>query len=63
MELGKYMMKAVDSGLKDVDAVIYVIDAAKGMQKVLKSTRYIASGKASDFNAATPAAVVISGIW
>ncbi len=32
-KLGNYMMKAVDSGLKDVDGVLYVIDAAKGLQK------------------------------
>lgn len=31
--LGEYMMKAVESGLKDVDAVVYVIDASRGMQK------------------------------
>ena len=37
--------------------------AAKGMQKVLGSSRYLKNGKASDFNAATPAAAVVSGIW
>lgn len=31
--LGEYMMQAVDKGLKDVDAVLYVIDGAKGVQK------------------------------
>lgn len=31
--LGEYMMKAVDVGMNGVDGVIYVIDAAKGMQK------------------------------
>lgn len=31
--LGEYMMKAVEVSLKDVDGVIYVIDAVKGMQK------------------------------
>lgn len=31
--LGTYMMQAVENGLKDVDGVIYVIDASKGMQK------------------------------
>ncbi len=31
--LGNYMMQAVENGLKDVDAVVYVIDAAKGMQR------------------------------
>ena len=31
--LGSYMMKAVESGLKDVDGAVYVIDAAKGLQK------------------------------
>ncbi len=31
--LGEYMMQAVESGLKDVDGVVYVIDAAKGLQK------------------------------
>ena len=30
-QLGEYMMKAVESGLKDVDGVVYVIDAARGM--------------------------------
>ena len=37
--------------------------AAKGMQKLLQSTRYLKNGKASDFNASTKAAVVVSGIW
>ncbi|MCH5351134.1 MAG: extracellular solute-binding protein [Clostridiales bacterium] len=37
--------------------------AAKGMQKVLKSAAYSENGAASDFNAAIPAAAVISGIW
>ena len=31
--LGEYMMVAVEKGLKDVDGVVYVIDAAKGLQK------------------------------
>ncbi len=31
--LGEYMMQAVENSLKDVDGVVYVIDAAKGMQK------------------------------
>jgi len=31
--LGEYMMRAVESGMKDVDGLIYVIDAAKGLQK------------------------------
>ncbi len=31
--LGEYMMQAVENGLKDVDGVVYVIDAAKGLQK------------------------------
>lgn len=31
--LGEYMMQAVESGLKDVDGVVYVIDAARGLQK------------------------------
>jgi len=29
--LGEYMMQAVESGLKDVDGVVYVIDASRGM--------------------------------
>lgn len=37
--------------------------ALQGMQKLLKSGAYRASGEASDFNAAIPSAVVISGIW
>lgn len=32
-QLGEYMMKSVGSGLKDVDAIVYVIDSAKGMRK------------------------------
>ena len=32
-KLGQYMMKSVESGLKDVDGTIYVIDAAKGLAK------------------------------
>lgn len=31
--LGDYMMKSVASGLKDVEAVLYVIDAGKGIRK------------------------------
>ncbi len=31
--LGEYMMRSVKSGMKDVDGVLYVIDAAKGMSK------------------------------
>lgn len=31
-QLGEYMMQAVESSLKDVDGVVYVIDAAKGLQ-------------------------------
>lgn len=31
--LGEYMMQAVESGLKDVDGVVYVIDASRGMQR------------------------------
>lgn len=37
--------------------------AAQGIYKVSGSTRYLPNGKASDFNAATPAAAVISGVW
>ncbi len=37
--------------------------ALRGMQRLLRSTQHIDSSKASDFNAATPSAVVISGIW
>ncbi len=32
-QLGNYMMKAVENSLKDVDGVVYVIDAAKGLTK------------------------------
>ena len=32
-KLGNYMMKSVASGLKDVDGVIYVVDAAKGVRE------------------------------
>ncbi len=32
-QLGEYMMQAVENGLKDVDGVVYVVDAAKGLQK------------------------------
>ncbi len=31
--LGEYMMQAVESGLKDVDGLVYVIDAGRGLQK------------------------------
>lgn len=38
--------------------------ASRGMQKVLKADGiYLDSDKASDFNAATPAGAVVSGIW
>ncbi|MCH5154007.1 MAG: extracellular solute-binding protein [Clostridiales bacterium] len=42
--------------------------AAQGLQKVLKHKSYLDddtkdTGKASDFNAASPAAAVVSGIW
>lgn len=32
-KLGEYMMQSVASGLKDVDGVLYVIDAAKGLRE------------------------------
>lgn len=32
-QLGAYMMQTVEKSLKDVDGVVYVIDAAKGIQK------------------------------
>lgn len=32
-KLGKYMMQSVASGMKDVDGVIYVLDAAKGVRE------------------------------
>lgn len=32
-KLGEYMMQSVEKSLEDVDGVLYVIDAAKGMQK------------------------------
>lgn len=31
--LGDYMMKSVEVGLKDVDGILYVIDAGKGIQR------------------------------
>lgn len=31
--LGEYMMQAVENSLKDVDGVVYVIDASKGLQR------------------------------
>ncbi len=37
--------------------------AAQGMKKLLDSTAYLASDKASTFGAAIPSAVVVSGIW
>lgn len=37
--------------------------AMKGIQKVVSSKSYLKNGKASDFNAATPADAVISGVW
>ncbi len=32
-KLGQYMMRSVESGLKDVDGVLYVIDATRGLCK------------------------------
>ncbi len=32
-ELGEYMMKSVEAGLKDVEGILYVVDASKGLQK------------------------------
>ena len=32
-KLGEYMMQSVASGLKDVDGVLYVVDAAKGIRE------------------------------
>ncbi len=31
--LGDYMMKSVETGLKDVDGILYVVDAGKGLQR------------------------------
>ncbi len=39
------------------------IAAAKGMKKLLSSTAYNNSSACTDFSAATPSAVVISGTW
>lgn len=39
------------------------IVAAKGMQKLLSSTAYNNSSACTDFSAATPSAVVVSGTW
>lgn len=39
------------------------IIALEGMQKLLKSTCYLNSQNASDFSAAVPSAIVISGTW
>ena len=39
------------------------IIAAKGMQKLLSSTCYNNSSAGADFDAATPSAVVVSGVW
>lgn len=39
------------------------VTALKGMQKLLKSSAYNSSAEVSDFSAAIPSAVVISGIW
>ena len=37
--------------------------ALKGIEKVVKSPAYVNSSKATDFSAATPSAVVITGTW
>lgn len=37
--------------------------ALKGLQKVLKFSKYISSAEVADLRAATPSAVVVSGIW
>jgi len=37
--------------------------ALRGMQKLLKSSSYVSSSQTSDFTAATPSAVVVSGTW
>ncbi len=37
--------------------------ALKGMQKLLKSSSYVSSSQTTDFGAAIPSAVVISGTW
>ncbi len=39
------------------------IAALKGIQKVVKSSSYVNSAKGTDFSAAVPSAVVISGTW
>lgn len=39
------------------------VTALQGMQKLLKSGSYNASAEVSDFSAAIPSAVVVSGIW
>ena len=45
-KLGSYMMKSVQSGLKDVDGVIYVVDAAKGVSEFDASTMAQLAAKA-----------------
>ena len=50
---------AVDDDFNSANGII----AAKGMQKLLSSKCYNNSSKGSDFSAAIPSAVVISGTW
>lgn len=39
------------------------VKAMKGIQKVVKSSYYLSQDKAFNFNTATPAAAVVSGVW
>ncbi|MCH5157145.1 MAG: extracellular solute-binding protein [Clostridiales bacterium] len=51
--------KSIDDDFNSDKGVI----AMKGMQKLMKSSVYVSSAKAADFDAATPSAVVVSGTW
>ena len=56
-ETGKFV--SIDDTFNSPEGLI----AVKGMKKLLDSTCHVSSSKASDFNAATPSAVVVSGTW
>ncbi len=51
--------KSYEDNFSSANGVI----ALKGLQKLLKSSVYNPSAEVSDFNAAIPSAVVVSGIW
>ena len=50
---------SIDDTFNSAEGII----ALRGMQQLVKSPNYISSSGAAEFSAATPAAILVSGVW